>query len=382
MAVDEATRPMPAVAGDELPSRPPHGGWLARYVVGAVMMAVLLGVIGIVSPLDANRIGYAFIFAIVGLSMRVLLGLLGQISLGHQAFVGIGAFMSGFVVTELQLDFALAVPAAALSGAAAALVLGAAALRIGGLLLALVTLTYGAVAERTIFLLRQFTGGGSGLPAPRPTWAMSDTTYAYVCLGFLAVVLFLDWRFVKTKAGRAVQAVRDSERVAASMGISVVKYKLLAFVLSGFLAGLAGGLLAHNIGTVQAAPFNFFLALEFVLMTVVGGLQYRSGVVVGSMFFALLDRYFANIYDWLLRQLDKAPGIRAISDFLRDAIADPGLLVPAVGAALLIFTLISFPGGIGQQLRPIVAWFSGRRFDLSLIHSEQQAGGGGEDVRP
>jgi branched-chain amino acid transport system permease protein len=133
---------------------------------------------------------------------------------------------------------------------------------------------------------------------------------------------------------------------------------------------------------VQAAPFNFFLALEFVLMTVVGGLQYRSGVVVGSMFFALLDRYFGNIYDWLLRQLDKAPGLRAISDFLRDAIADPGLLVPAVGAALLILTLISFPGGIGQQLRPIVNWFRGGRLDLSLIREGHAVASGGEDVRP
>lgn len=381
MALTEQTAPMAVIEGTDR-FRPPQGGWTTRIGVGGAMLGGLLLLVGVVSPLDANRIGYAFIFAIVGLSMRVLLGLLGQISLGHQAFVGIGAFMSGFVVTELGLDFAIAMPAAALSGAAGALVLGAAALRIGGLLLALVTLTYGAVAERTIFLLRQFTGGGSGLPAPRPTWATSDTTYAYVCLGFLALVLFVDWRFVHTKAGRAVQAVRDSERVSASMGISVVKYKLLAFVLSGLLAGLGGGLLAQNIGTVQAAPFNFFLALEFVLMTVVGGLQYRSGVVVGSMFFALLDRYFGNIYDWFLRQLDKVPGIRGISDFLRDAIADPGLLVPAVGAGLLILTLISFPGGIGQQLRPLMNWFAGGRFDLSMIHGGPSAPTGGQDVRP
>jgi len=376
----DITKPMEVVETDL--GGPPQGGWVARAIAGVALGGGLLLLLGVVSDLDASRIGYAFIFAIVGISMRVLLGLLGQISLGHQAFVGIGAFMAGFVVTELQLDFAMAIPAAALSGAAAALVLGGAALRIGGLLLALVTLTFGAVAERTIFLLRQFTGGGSGLPAPRPPWAATDTTYAYVCLAFLVVVLVLDWRLVSTKAGRAIQAVRDSERVAASMGISVIKYKLLAFMLSGFLAGLAGGLLAFNIGTVQAAPFNFFLALEFVLMTVVGGLQYRSGVVVGSMFFALLDRYFGNIYDWFLRQLDRVPGIRGISDFLRDAIADPALLVPAVGAGLLILTLISFPGGIGQQLRPIVNWFRGGRFDLSLIHGETSAQGGGEDVRP
>ena len=104
--------------------------------------------------------------------MNVILGYAGQISLGHQAFVGIGAFMASYVTTKLGLDFVVAVPAAALSGAVAALILGAAALRIGGLLLALVTLTYGAVAERTIFLFGPFTGGGSGAPAPKPQWAL------------------------------------------------------------------------------------------------------------------------------------------------------------------------------------------------------------------
>jgi branched-chain amino acid transport system permease protein len=369
MAIEEAaTEQYEALEEQRIPSRPPHGGWTARLAAGGVLFGALMLLIGIVQPLDASRIGYAFIFAIIGLSMNVILGYAGQISLGHQAFVGLGAFMASFVVSERGLDFALAIPAAALSGAVAALILGAAALRIGGLLLALVTLTYGAVAERTIFLFGPFTGGGSGAPAPKPQWALSDNVYAYVCLGFLMLVLYLDWRFVKSKAGRAVQAVRDSERVAASMGISVVKYKLIAFVFMGLLAGLAGGLLAHNVGVVQAGSFSFFLALEFVLMTVVGGLRSRAGVVVGSMFFALLDRYFAQIYEWFLNFIDFIPGVRG---FFEDAIADPGLLVPAVGAGLLILTLIRFPGGIGQQLKPITKWFAGERFDFANIHEEQ-----------
>ena len=125
--------------------------------------------------------------------------------------------------------------------------------------LALVTLTYGAVAERTIFLFGPFTGGGSGAPAPKPQWAQSDNVYAYVCMGFLAFVLFIDWRFVKTKAGRAVQAVRDSERVAASMGISVMKYKLLAFIFMGFLAGLAGGQPRDLLGEARHRPIGALL---------------------------------------------------------------------------------------------------------------------------
>lgn len=374
----------------ERASRLPHGGWVARAVVAAVLLGAVITLIAVVPDLDASRIGYAFIFAIVGISMNVLLGYGGQISLGHHAFYGIGAFTAGFVVTNLQLDFLVSIPAAALSGAVAAAVLGAAALRIGGLLLALVTLTYGAVAESTIFLFRPFTGGGSGLPAPKPQWASTDTVYAYVCLAILLLVLYVDWRFVRSKAGRAVQAVRDSERVAASMGINVMKYKLLAFVLSGALAGLAGGLFAHSAGNVVASLFTFLLALEFVLMTVVGGLRSRAGVVVGSMFFALLDRYFRQVYEFFIGNpdagesgvMESVPGLRAVAEWMQKAIAEPSLLVATVGAGLLILTLIGFPGGIGQQLRPITNWFSGGKFDLSLIHTHGTASAGGEDVRP
>jgi branched-chain amino acid transport system permease protein len=337
--------------------RPSTAGWTARFgVLGAIGAALLL-LVGTIDDFQANRIAFAAIFAVVGLSMNMLMGYGGQISLGHQAFVGIGAFASGYIVTNMGLPFAFALVGAALSGGLSALVLGGVALRVRGLYLALVTLAYGAVAERTIFLFRPLTGGGSGLPAPRPTFAEGDAAYAYFCLAMLGAVLAFDWRFMKTKAGRAVQAIRDSERVAASMGINVMGYKLLGFVLSGLMAGLGGGLLAHQALVVVAAPFSFFLALEFVLMTVVGGLGSRVGVVLGSAFFALLDKFIPSDY---------------------------ALWVPAIGAGLLIITLIQFPGGIGQQIRPITLWFSGHKFDLHAIKEGTSAAavGGGQDVRP
>lgn len=356
MGVDTEVVRAPEVGGP-VRWRPSTMGWVARLAFVAALVGSLLVLIQAVPDFQANRIAFAAIFAVVGLSMNVLMGYGGQISLGHQAFVGIGAFTSGYVVTNMEQPFLIAIPAAAASGALAALVLGGVALRVRGLYLALVTLAYGAVAERTIFLFRPFTGGGSGLPAPRPSFAESDAAYAYVCLAFVAGVLFFDWRFVKSKAGRAIQAIRDSERVAASMGINVVRYKLLGFVLSGLLAGLAGGLLAHQALVVVAAPFSFFLALEFVLMTVVGGLGSRVGVVIGSSFFALLDKLVPSDY---------------------------ALFVPAIGAGLLIITLIRFPGGIGQQIRPITRWVAGNRFDLHAMKEGTSAGavGGGADVRP
>lgn len=350
--------------------RPSTAGWAARFGILGVMLGGLLILVAVVPAFQANRIAYAAIFAIIGLSMNILMGYAGQISLGHQAFVGIGAFTSGFFVTNAGLPFPMALAAAAGSGALAALVLGGVSLRVRGLYLSLVTLAYGAVAERTIFLFRPFTGGGAGLDAPRPTWAQGDAAYAYLCLAVLGAVLFFDWRFVKSKAGRAIQAIRDSERVAASMGINIMGYKLLAFVLSGLIAGLGGGLLAHQNTQVVAAPFSFFLALTFVLMTVVGGLGSRVGVVLGATVFALLDRFL--------------PGIIGLIPVLRDlCIGTCGeLVVPAVGATLLILTLISFPGGIGQQIRPMILWFAGNKFSLKALHDRPAVASGGQDVRP
>lgn len=373
MAIDsESTEAIPRVedpsAEEWTPSR---GGWYARVGTGAVLLGGLLVIVAVIPGFQASRLGFAAIFAIIGISIRVLLGYAGQISLGHQAFVGIGAFMAGFVFTELELPFLISVPAAALSGGVAALLLGGVALRVRGLYLALVTLSYGAVAERTIFLFRPFTGGGAALPADRPAWAQGDAVYTYVCFAVLALVLFVDWRFGNSKAGRAVQAVRDSERVAASMGISIMGYKLLAFVLSGLIAGLGGGLWAHHAEVVVAAPFTFTLALTFVLMAVVGGLQSRAGVVAGSVFFALLS----NV---LFEYLHRVPGIRWVLDLF----PEPALIVLVIGPALLILTLVSFPGGIGQQMKPIINWFMGKRFDLHAIHEQQAHVSGGSDVRP
>lgn len=349
-------------------------GWMARTGVKAGLAIGLLGLVAIVPEFQASRIAFAAIFAIIGLSMNMLLGYAGQISLGHQAFVGIGAFTSAYVVTEMKLDFLMGIAIATLVGALSAALLGAVALRVRGLYLALVTLAYGAVAERTIFLFRPLTGGGAGLEAPRPEWAVGDAAYAYLCIGVLALVLYIDTKFTSSKAGRAVQAVRDSERVAASMGINVTNYKLLAFVLSGALAGLAGGLYGHRDLFVVAAPFSFFLALEFVLMTVVGGLGSRWGVVAGSVFFALLDKFFEDIF----RFITELPGLSGLANVFKT----PALLVPAIGSLLLIVTLIQFPGGIGQQLRPLLNWLRGGKFDLSLIHDEGPAQSGGPDVRP
>jgi branched-chain amino acid transport system permease protein len=314
-----------------VPAHPSRRSWLARR---GILAAVVVGFVvapALVPPFRADQIALAFIFMMIGLSMNMLMGYAGQISLGHQAFVGIGAFTSANLVTEQHFSFWIAIVVAAATGAIAAGLFGLVALRLRGLYLALITLAYGAVAQNSIFGIRALTRGGAGMPAPRPHAFEGDRMYAYLCMAFLALILFIDWRFIASKAGRAVLAIRQNEQVAASFGIDVTRYKVFAFVLAGIYAGVAGALFAHRQHSVVADSFNFQLALTFVLMTVVGGLGSRVGIMISAAVNALLPLIFNTLTVW----------------------------VPLIGAVLLLFTLIRFPGGIGQQLAPLILWLRG-----------------------
>ena len=336
------------------PFRPSPLGWLARAALALVLAWLVL-----VFPLsqegfEVQRFTTAVIYGIIGLSLNVLLGYVGQISLGHQAFVVIGAFTSAYMVSVQNQPFWVAVAAAAAVGGLQALVLGGASLRITGLYFALVTLSYGLVAEQNIFQVEELTGGGQGQAAPKPAGFETDWRYYYLCVAFLALVLWVDWRLMRSKGGRALLALQENPRVAATFGVNVRLLTLFAFVVSGVFAGLGGALLAHNDTFVSPEVWSFNLALVFVIMTVVGGLRNRAGVVIGSAFFALLP--------YLIDQVGFIEDAVAAIPAPRELTAELAPLV--LGPLLLILTLVRAPGGIGQQIRPIQRWLGGHRFDL------------------
>jgi branched-chain amino acid transport system permease protein len=363
MAVTASRTQEPPAVQAEFRASP--SGLVARAVVATLLVAIVFTIPLITDTVWDDRVSLAAIFVIIGLSINVLTGYAGQISLGHQAFVGIGAFMSAYMVGTdgPGASFFVALPVAGLTGAALALCLGLVALRIRGLYLALITLAFGLVAQETIFNIRSFTGGGAGAEAPRPTGFVSNQAYAYLCLLFVGLFLLIDWRLAKSKAGRAIVAVRNNERVAATLGINVMAYKLFAFALSGFFAGVAGSLFAHQTKFVQAQNFDFTTTLLWVLMTVVGGLGSRAGVVVGSAFFALfqyLGDLLVKIFTFGQVHIDKI----TIAEY-----------APLVGAVLLLLTVTRYPGGIGQQLLPIRRWLSGGPF-VDPKHRRKKRGAG------
>jgi branched-chain amino acid transport system permease protein len=362
--------PAPAPAS---PWQPSPGGRLSRILVGTALLIGVFVVPAVLEfPFQQDYVALAAIYACVALSVNVLTGYLGQLSLGHQAFFGIGAFVSANVVTNLKLPFVVGLVAAGLTGALSCLILGAVALRVRGLYLAIVTLAYGLLAESSLFLIRPLTGGGAGVEAPRPELFADSRNYAWLCLGILALLYLFDIRLLKSKAGRAILAIRDDERVAASFGINVTGYKLLAFVICGTYAGLAGGLFAHWLTQVVSVPFSLQLALTFVLMTVVGGLGSRIGVVIGGAFFALIDPLLEFFYEHVALPISRLFGAEWAETL-------SPIYAPVIGAALLLLTLIQYPGGIGQQVSPYRNWLVGGRFSFHAMKDSSafKAGSGG-----
>jgi branched-chain amino acid transport system permease protein len=316
------------------------------------------------SPIAAD----ACIYAIVGLSLNILIGYTGQLSLGHNGFFGIGAFAAAYSLTVRDVPFALTFLIAGVCGALFALFMGFIALRITGLYLALITLVFGLTLEESLFEVSWLTNAGAGQAANRPEWLFDDRNFFYFCLAFLVVAVYIDWRLLRSKTGRALLALKENERVAEAFGINVTAFKLLAFVLSGTLAGVAGALLAYRIGIVTASGLGFNLALTFVLMTVVGGLGSRLGVILGASLFAslsfLLDEtWVGSIQTFLVKVLSFGNETARLNI--------EGSIVGFIGAMGLLLTIVLNPGGIAQQIRPITRWLSGHRFSF---HDDDAAG--------
>ena len=189
------------------------------------------------------------------------------------------------------------------------------------------------------------------MPAPRPEGFTSDRAFAFLTFAFLAAVIFVDWRFIRSKVGRAVLSLKNSEAVASSYGINVTAYKVLAFILSGVLAGVGGGLFAFRSTNVVSNDFQFATSLLWVLMVVIGGLGNRTGVVIGSAFIALFP-FLIELWGGL-------------EGFVENTLKrDPSYLPLVVGPALAVLTLIRFPGGIAEQISPITRWLRGERFSM------------------
>jgi branched-chain amino acid transport system permease protein len=341
--------------------KPTPGGWAGRAAVPLGLLAVLYLYLQHFAPVRADNLSNGLIIAIGALSLNVLVGYAGQISLGHQAFIGIGAFTSAYVISQSHQTFYVALVVAAIVGMVQAVLLGLVALRVSGLYFALVTLAWGFVGEQSIFLIKSFTGGGAGANAPKPGGFTTDRSYFIIVAVALGIILLIDWRMMASKAGRAMQALRESPQVAANYGVNVKLYTLFAFAVSGLYAGVAGALYASRRETVQAVEFSFAaIALSYLIVTVVGGLRRRGGIVVFAILFELGQEWvpdLAKAIHWKFLEINA------------------GTILQATAGVLAVLTLIFQPEGLGTFTGPIGRWLKGDRFQMG-----HASGGGAEGV--
>jgi branched-chain amino acid transport system permease protein len=355
--------------------------------LGVVARGVAFLALAVVLVLPAQTTDFskfcslAAIYAIMGLSLNIVVGYTGQLSLGHQGFLGLGALVTANIVFKTSLPAYIGMALGVLAATAVAIVLGLVALRITGLYLSLITMVFGSAIATSLFALPSLTDNNSGVKIERPGYLASNGRWYLVCLAVLLVVFYLDYRLTVTKTGRALLAIKENERVAEAFGIGVTAYKLLAFAISGAVAGLAGGLYAFR-GELYSDkdfqdPQGFTLALLFVVMCVVGGLGNRLGVVVAGAFFGLLSQLLDKLFFWHpVRSIaEHVPVLNGYYGPRKEALAS------LIGALLLLQTLLFNRGGIGAQLRPVARWMSGHRFELHPTAETGPAAVEGSSVR-
>jgi branched-chain amino acid transport system permease protein len=268
--------------------------------VGLVVVIWLLGysIDNYMNPYYARVVVNCGIGIILALSLNLINGCAGQFSLGHAGFMGVGAYTSAFFSSVLMIPFfqtelgvGLAILMGGLMAAFAGYLVGLPSLRLRGDYLAIVTLGFGEII-RIIFLNVRTLGGALGIRGIPPV-----TNFFWVYLWVLITFVVL-YRLLYSSYGRAILSVRENEIAAEAMGINIARYKIVAFVISSFFAGVAGGLYAHFNSLIEPNSFNFNRSVEAVIMVVIGGMGSISGAVIGGIIVTLLPELLRAVNEY------------------------------------------------------------------------------------
>jgi branched-chain amino acid transport system permease protein len=258
----------------------------------------------------------AAIYALAILSLVLLTGYVGQISLCQATFMGISAFGTGMLVNTFHLNYFLAVPAGVLMSFGLGIVVGIPALRLRGILLAVVTLGVSLVFDKYLFIdsaFAWFTGGSFGWHVDgarigrTPVDALHVIPAYWILLAILFATCLLLLNLHDSGSGRRFRAIRDSELAAATMGVDLTRYKLLAFGISAAIAGVGGAFYPLVVGSVSAQPFSFLYSLQFAAIAVLMGIRYIPAAAVGGLFLGFMPALLTRLshlvnheirYDW------------------------------------------------------------------------------------
>ena len=289
-----------------------HGGqrfWYSALLVGLIAAPWLL------AEYWLAQLTFVLIYSIVGLGLMLLAGFTGLVSLGHAAFLGVGAYTQG-VLTAAGWPFPLALACSALLSAAVGIVVGLPALRVKGIYLGIATLAFGFIVEEALARWESVTGGNAGMHLKAPElfgWKLESAAAFYaLCLLITVIATVAVLNLLRSPTGRAFVAIRDSEISAQSMGIHLARYKTLSFALSAALAGIGGALYAHKLRFISPEQFDIVQSIDLLLMVVIGGLGSVHGAFLGALFLITMPQLISLGKDWLPAVIGQAPGLQAV----------------------------------------------------------------------
>lgn len=323
-------------------------GWSRGKIV--VLLGIMILLPFFVGEYYLAEAANTLIWALAGMGLMIAVGHTGQVSLGHAAFLAIGAYTDAALM-NVGMPFWVALPAAGIVAGVFGAVIAIPAVRMSGIYLAIATLAVFVIVEELVILLEPITGGVGGIMAPTITFfGISFDRYGelenfyWLTLGIVALVTWGYANLMRSPTGRSFLAVRDSEVSARALGINVTRTKSLAFGLSSGVTGLAGALMGHYIGFFNYELFSIFISINLLLVVTIGGLGFIQGAFLGAILITGMPQVIAILRD----NLNASTGI--------DIGSIPGLDTMLFSIILILFIIFEPTGLYGRWLK-IRTWF-------------------------
>jgi branched-chain amino acid transport system permease protein len=331
-----------------------------------VLAVIVLALPAVLSRYYIGEITWVFIYGICGVSLMVLVGYTGLVSLGHAAFLGIGAYAHAYLLQH-GVPWVASVAIAVAITTACGVIVGLPALRMTGIYLAIATLAFAVIIQEVFTRWESVTGGFAGMAVDKPEifgiGFSNEASFYYLCGATLALTLLLTQNLLRSPTGRAWIAIRDSEIAAQSMGVYLPLYKSVAFAYSAALMGLAGALFAHKIAYLAPDIFSILFSIQLLLLVIVGGLGSLQGAVFGAIFVALLPPIIAILRDSIpasMADAAHATGIGLIGTIghgIGEFLKKPGVEAGIFGLILVLVILVE-PSGMYGRWAKIKLFFS------------------------
>ncbi len=271
---------------------------MKRPIFWAVVIVLLAMAPFVLRSYNLYLLNLAAVKIIAAIGLALLTGYTGQLSIGHAGFLAIGAYGTALLAQHFGLPFWVGIPVAGFISGLAGFILLIPALRLTAIYLAIATLAFGTAVAEALPRWAAVTGGYQGMRVPRASFfginVQNDVAMYYLALAMTVLLLLVARNIVRSRVGRAFVAIRDKSMAAQACGVSLAKYKALAFFVSALYAGLAGGLYAHVVGYISPAEFGLAKSIDLFIMIALGGMASLPGPVLGALFLTYLPHWLSG----------------------------------------------------------------------------------------